>query len=101
VNLHCYVAIELKTGEFDSVDIGQLGTYVSAVNHQFKKDEDNKTVGLLICKNKNNTLAQYALESSAHPIGISEYELSQLIPEDYQSALPTVKEIEEELKDIE
>jgi predicted nuclease of restriction endonuclease-like (RecB) superfamily len=100
VNLHCYVAVELKTGEFDSVDIGQLGTYVSAVNHQFKKDGDNQTVGLLICKNKDNTLAQYALEGSAHPIGISEYELTNIIPEDYKSVLPSIEEIEAEMKDI-
>jgi predicted nuclease of restriction endonuclease-like (RecB) superfamily len=100
VNLHCYVVVELKSGEFDSADIGQLGTYISAVNHQLKKDGDNQTVGLLICKNKDNTLAQYSLEGSAHPIGISEYDFSGIIPEDYKSALPSVEEIEKELKDI-
>jgi predicted nuclease of restriction endonuclease-like (RecB) superfamily len=99
VKLHCYIAIDLKTGVFDSKDIGQLGLYVSAVNHIMKADEDKPTVGLLICKEKDNTVARYSLESSAHPIGISEYELANLIPEDYKSALPSVKEIEEELND--
>ncbi|MDR0853370.1 MAG: PDDEXK nuclease domain-containing protein [Clostridiales Family XIII bacterium] len=100
VNLHCYVAVELKIGEFDSSDVGQLGTYISAVNHIFKDDIDNPTVGLLICKGKDNTLAQYSLEGSAHPIGISEYDFSNIFPDDYKSALPSLEEIEKELREI-
>ena len=96
-NLHCYVVIEVKTAEFDSDNIGQLGTYVTAVNHILKKDGDNPTVGLLICKTKDNILAQYALESMAVPIGISEYELSKLYPADFKSSLPSIKEIESKL----
>jgi hypothetical protein len=59
---------------------------------------DNDTIGLLICKTKDNILAQYALESSSHPIGVSEYELSKLLPENYISALPSIKDIEERLR---
>ena len=98
-NLHCYVVIEVKTAEFDSDNIGQLGTYVTAVNHILKKDGDNPTVGLLICKTKDNVLAQYALESMAVPIGISEFELSRLYPADFKGSLPSIKEIESKLKD--
>lgn len=72
--LRCYVVIEVKAIKFQPGDVGQLGTYVSAVNHILKTPADNPTIGLLICKTKDNVLAQYALESSSQPIGISEYE---------------------------
>ena len=98
LNLRCYVVVEVKTGRFESEYIGQLGTYVSAVNHLLKKDIDNPTLGLLICKSKDNVLAQYALESSSQPIGVSEYELSQLYPVDFRSSLPSIEDIENELK---
>ena len=98
LNLRCYVVVEVKTGRFGSEYIGQLGTYVSAVNHLLKKDIDNPTLGLLICKSKDNVLAQYALESSSQPIGVSEYELSQLYPVDFRSSLPSIEDIENELK---
>ena len=97
LNLRCYVVIEIKTGKFESEYIGQLGTYITAVNHILKKDIDNPTLGLLICKNKDNVLAQYALESSIQPIGISEYELSKLYPTDIKSSLPSIEDIEKGL----
>ena len=96
--LHCYVVIEIKTGEFDSENIGQLGTYVSAVNGILKKDGDNQTIGLLICKSKDNVLAKYALESSSEPLGISEYEISKLFPTEFKGTLPTIEEIEATLQ---
>lgn len=96
-NLHCYVVVEVKTQKFEAAHLGQLGLYVSAVNHILKKDGDNPTVGLLICKSKDNVVAQYALESSAVPIGISEYELSKLYPADFKGSLPSIAEIESEL----
>ena len=98
LNLRCYVVIEIKTGKFESENIGQLGTYVAAVNHILKKDIDNPTLGLLICKSKDNVLAQYALESTSQPIGVSEYELSKLYPVDFKSSLPSIEELENELK---
>ena len=97
VNLRCYVVIEVKTGEFAPADLGQLGTYVVAVNHILKKPDENPTLGLLICKSKNNVLAKYALESSNVPIGVSEYELAKLYPVDFKSSLPSIEEIEREL----
>ena len=100
-NLHCYVVVEVKITKFKPADLGQLSFYVSAVNHILKKDSDNPTVGLLICKNKDNIVAQYALEGSAVPIGISEYEISKLYPTDFKSSMPTIEEIEESLKDKE
>lgn len=99
LNLRCYVVIEIKTTEFDSDNVGQLGTYVAAVNHILRRSEDNPTIGLLICKTKDSVLAQYALESSNQPIGISEYELTNLYPADFKGTLPSIEDIENELKD--
>lgn len=96
--LRCYVVIEVKAIKFQPGDVGQLGTYVSAVNHILKTPADNPTIGLLICKTKDNVLAQYALESSSQPIGISEYELSKMYPADFKSTLPSIEDIEKELK---
>ena len=98
INLHCYVVIEVKVDKFESENIGQLGTYVAATNHILKTEKDNPTIGLLICKEKDNVLAQYALESTIQPIGISEYELSKLYPSDFKSSMPSIEEIEQQLK---
>ena len=97
INLRCYVVIEVKTGKFSPADLGQLGTYVVAVNHILKKPDENPTLGLLICKSKDNVLAKYALESSSVPIGVSEYELAKLYPADFKSSMPSIEEIEREL----
>ena len=97
--VHCYVVIEVKTGEFDSSNTGQLGTYVVAVNHQLKAENDNPTIGLLVCKGLDKVEAQYALESSSQPIGVSSYELSKLIPDKFKGSMPTIEEIEAELTD--
>ena len=99
LELRCYVVVELKVTKFKGEHLGQLGVYVSAVNHIKKKPTDNPTIGLLICKTKNNVMAQYALESINQPIGISEYQLSKLMPENIQSQLPTIEDIEATLSD--
>ena len=95
--VHCYVVVEIKAGEFDSENMGQLGTYVVAVNHQIKTDQDNPTIGLIVCKDMDKVEAQYAVEASSQPLGISSYELSKLVPEKFKGSLPTIEEIEEEL----
>lgn len=97
VKVHAYVVIEVKTGKFKPEYSGQLGTYVVAVDHQLRGEMDNKTIGILVCKDKDNVIANYALESSSQPLGVSSYELSKLIPEDFKSSLPTIEEIEKEL----
>lgn len=100
LELRCYVVVELKITKFNAEHLGQLGVYVSAVNHIKKKPSDNPTIGLLICKTKNNVMAQYALEATNQPIGISEYQLSKLMPENIQSQLPTIEDIEATLSDV-
>ena len=98
INLSCYVVIEVKIGEFDFQDLGQLSGYVVACNHILKKEgRDNPTIGLLICRQKDSLLAQYALEGSNLPLGISEYELSKLYPEKIDGTIPTIEEIEAKL----
>ena len=97
--LHCFVVIEVKIGEFISADMGQLGTYMVAVNHQMKGEKDEPTLGLIICKSRDSVKAQYALEASSQPMGIAVYDINRFLPEDYRSSLPTIEEIEAELAD--
>lgn len=96
---HCYVVVEVKVRDFEPGDMGQLGTYIGAVDGILKREGDNQTVGLLICKTKDNVLAQYAVNMINAPIGISEYKLSNVMPEEFKSSMPTIEEIENELKD--
>ena len=96
--------LQPEIGEFDFQDLGQLSGYVVACNHILRKEgRDNPTIGLLICRQKDSMLAQYALEGSNLPLGISEYELSKLYPEKVEGTMPTIEEIEarlgEDLKD--
>lgn len=95
--LHSYVVVEVKVTEFESMHMGQLGTYVVAINHQLKTDKDGPTLGLLVCKSKDNVKAQYSLEASSQPMGISAYEVSNLNIDHYEGSLPSVDEIEREL----
>lgn len=79
--------------------MGQLSGYVSFANHILKGESDNPTIGLLVCKNKNDIVARYALEGYTQPLGISEYELSKVFPENFKSSLPSIEDIENELKE--
>lgn len=95
LNLSAYVVVEVKIGKFDFADAGQLGGYVVACNHILRKEgRDNPTIGILICKEKDNLVAQYALEASSLPLGISEYELARLYPEKVEGTIPTIDELE-------
>lgn len=100
IKLHCYVVLEVKVTPFDASFAGQLGTYVVAVNHQLKGESDADTIGILVCKGLDKVEAQYALESSSQPIGISGYTLSKLIPEKFKSSLPTIEEIENSVNSL-
>lgn len=98
LKLSCYVVVEVKIGDFDFPDAGQLSGYVVACNHILRKEgRDNPTIGLLICKRKDKLLAQYALEGSNLPLGISEYDLERLYPEKVEGTIPTIEEIEAKL----
>ena len=98
VKLHCYVVVELKAVKFKPEHIGQLNFYVSAVDAQLKSNLDNPTIGLLICKDKNDVVAEYSLNNVAAPIGVSSMKIYNNLMEEYKSALPSIEEIEESLK---
>ena len=98
IPLHRYCVIEVKTTEFDFQDIGQLAGYTAMVDDLLNTPNDNPSIGLLICKERNAVLARYALSRINAPIGISKYELAQQqLPQDVQAILPSVEEIENEL----
>ena len=99
VRLHCYVVVELKAVKFKPEHIGQLNFYVSAVDSQLRGQGDNPTIGLLICKDKNDVVAEYSLRNIGTPIGVSSAQIFDQLTADYKSSLPTVEEIEEHLKD--
>lgn len=99
LKLRCYIVIELKVTKFEPGFLGQLGMYVTATNHLLKTEQDNPTIGLLICKTKDDVLAQYSLEGYNLPIGISQYQLADLLPDNFKSALPSIDEIEAKLKE--
>ena len=97
--LRCYVVVELKTTEFEPEHAGKLSFYVTAANHQLKHENDNPSIGLLICKTKDVVDVQFALESVTQPIGVAEYKLSKILPEKLQLLMPTIEEIEDNLKE--
>lgn len=94
VRLHCYVVVELKSMKFKPEHIGQLNFYVSAVDNQMRTDKDNPTIGLLICKDKNDVVAEYTLKNIESPIGVSSVQIYDQLTADYKSSLPTIEEIE-------
>jgi predicted nuclease of restriction endonuclease-like (RecB) superfamily len=100
LNLRAFVVIELKATKFKPEHTGQLGFYLAAVDDLLRKEGDNRTIGILLCKSKNKVIAEYALRNVKAPIGVSEYTLSKALPKELKSSLPTVKEIEAELNEI-
>lgn len=95
--LHCYVVIELKTVEFEPEHAGKLNFYIKAVDEKLRQNGDESTIGILLCKSKDKFVAEYALSDINKPIGISEYQLTQSLPEKLKGSLPSIEDIEEEL----
>lgn len=100
LKLRCYVVIELKAVEFAPEFVGKLNFYLSAVDDLLRHADDQPTLGLLLCKSKNQVLAEYALRDVGKPMGISVYQLTQALPERIKSSLPSIEELEAELADI-
>lgn len=97
LKLRCYVVVELKAGAFKPEHAGQLGFYLTAVDMQMKTDQDNPTIGLLLCKSKNKVVAEYALRDSNKPIGVAEYQLIESLPKELQTSLPSIEALENAL----
>ena len=97
LNLRCYVVIELKTGEFKPEYAGQLNFYLSAVDGILKKEQDNPSIGLLLCKSKNDLVAEYSLKDMSKPIGVSAYQITSSLPEELERQLPSVEDIQKHI----
>ena len=95
--LHCYVAIELKTGDFKPEYAGKINFYLSALDDLVKAPADNPSIGIILCAGKNKILAEYALRDMAKPIGISSYQFTRSLPKEFKPSLPTIAELEKEL----
>ncbi len=101
IKLKCYVVVELKATSFKPEHAGKLSFYTSAIDGELKNSDDNPTIGILICKSKNNTVVEYALKDINKPLGISEYQLTEILPKEFKSSLPSIEEIEAKLDELE
>jgi predicted nuclease of restriction endonuclease-like (RecB) superfamily len=100
--LHCFVVIDLKTKKFIPEYAGKMNFYLAVIDDQLKTERDNPSIGLILCRNENKVVAEYALKDMSKPIGVSEYRFTQELPEEYKKTLPDIKEWEEHIRiDIE
>ena len=98
LNLRCYVVIELKTGDFKPEYAGQLNFYLSAVDGILKTEQDNPSIGLLLCKSKNDLVVEYSLKDMSKPIGVSEYRVTSDLPTELERQLPSIKDIQKHIQ---
>jgi hypothetical protein len=97
LRLRSFVVVDLKIGPFKPEYAGKINFYCNVVDDQMRHETDNPTIGLILCQDKKRVLAEYALRGMRKPIGISEYELTRALPEEFKSVLPSIEEIEAEL----
>jgi hypothetical protein len=95
--LHCFVVVDLKRGKFKPEYAGKMNFYCSVVDDQLRKESDEPTIGLILCQTKDRVIAEYALRDVHKPIGVSDYDLTQALPKNLKSSLPSIEEIESEL----
>ena len=98
--LHCYVVVELKTGDFEPEFAGKLNFYLKAVDEQLRGEHDAPSIGLLLCKSKDKLVAGYALSDIHKPLGLASYQLSHDLPPGLREQLPSIEALEQELKEI-
>ena len=101
LNLRAFIVVELKVVPFSPEFVGKLGFYLAAVDNKLKHNTDNQTIGILLCKSKNNAIAEYALQLINAPVGVAEYTLSHELPEEFKNILPSIEKLEDELNTIE
>ena len=100
-SLKSLIAIELKIGDFKPDFVGQLQFYLTALDKQVKMEHENPSIGIIICKNKNRTVVEYALNNSDKPIGVATYQISDSLPENMKNLLPSPEEIRKRLEGLE
>lgn len=92
--LKCYVVVELKIVDFIPEFAGKLNFYVSAADHLLRNDDDNPSIGLLICKSKDETIVKWSFEDINKPIGVAVYQLNNVLNKTLSETLPTIEDIE-------
>ncbi len=100
LKLRCFIVIELKNNKFKPEYAGKMNFYLSAVDDLLKHETDQPSVGLILCKSKNDVLAKYTLKDMTKPIGLAEYRITESLPENIKTALPTIEELEAELSKV-
>jgi hypothetical protein len=98
VKLHCYIVIDLKATEFRPEYVGKMNFYLAAVDAEVKAAEDKPSIGIVLCKDRNKVEAEYALRGVSTPIGIAAFDLTKALPEQLKGSLPSIEELEAELK---
>jgi len=98
LKLRCFLVIDLKMGSFQPEYAGKMNFYLSAVDDMLRHPEDQPSIGLILCKAKNGIVAEYALRDVGKPLGISEFRYLETLPEKLKGTLPTIEEIEAELR---
>jgi len=101
LKLRCFVIVDLKIGAFRPEDAGKMNFYLAAVDHQVRREEDLPSIGLILCKQKNRVVVEYALHDMGRPIGVAEYRLTEQLPEQLRGSFPTPEELERELSEAE
>jgi predicted nuclease of restriction endonuclease-like (RecB) superfamily len=94
IKLRAFVVIDLKAGQFKPEYTGKMNFYLSAVDDLLRQPGDNPSIGLILCRSKVGVLAEYALRDMSKPIGLAEYKLTECLPENLKTALPTIEELE-------
>ena len=100
LKLRCFVVIDLKIRQFMPEDAGKMNFYVNALDDILKTKQDNQTIGLILCKDKNKVKAEYALRGINTPIGISEFKLTEILPDELKSSLPSIEDLEQKLREL-
>lgn len=98
LKLRCFVVVDLKITDFKPEYVGKMGFYLSAVDEKLRHSDDGASIGLILCKTKKSVIAEYTLRTSLSPIGVSEYRLAEALPAELGGSLPTIENIERELK---
>ncbi len=100
LKLRCYFVLELKAGKFKPEYLGKLNFYLSAIDDLLRDETDKPSVGVILCRGEKNPVVEYALRDMSKPIGVSSYELTKILPENLRGKLPTIEEIEAQLKTL-
>jgi predicted nuclease of restriction endonuclease-like (RecB) superfamily len=98
IPMQCYVVIELKNKDFEPEFAGKLNFYLTLIDKTMKRSNENPTIGILLCRGKDNLEVEYALQDIHKPMGVSEFKLEKVLPDNLKSSLPSIEELEDELR---